>query len=62
MAPLLQEGSSNKFNEVFTNREDVYNYQNNMPSIWNLPENLNPIFDTENYLDFSTPINFGENN
>tara|TARA_R100000781_G_scaffold78045_1_gene48381 strand:+ start:643 stop:2880 length:2238 start_codon:yes stop_codon:yes gene_type:complete len=62
MAPLLQEGSSSKFNEVFTNREDVYNYQNNFPSMWNLPENLNPIFDTENYLDFSTPINFGENN
>jgi len=52
------EGSFPSYLELINNQEDLYTYQDGFTSVWNLPENLNPILD-DSYFDTNV---FGENN
>lgn len=52
------EGSMPSYLELINNQEDLYTYQDGFTSVWNLPENLNPILDNS-YFDINV---FGENN
>jgi len=52
------EGSSASYNQLVNNQDDIYNYQDGFPSVWNLPENINPVLNAQ----FDTVNLFGENN
>tara|TARA_B100000287_G_scaffold74364_1_gene66129 strand:+ start:729 stop:2954 length:2226 start_codon:yes stop_codon:yes gene_type:complete len=57
-ASTAYEGSFPSYLELINNQEDLYTYQEGTTSVWNLPENLNPILD-DSYFDINV---FGENN
>jgi len=57
-ASTKYEGSMPSYLELINNQEDLYTYQDGFTSVWNLPENLNPILD-DSYFDINV---FGENN
>lgn len=58
-ASTSYEGSFPSYLELINNQEDLYTYQEGTTSVWNRPENLNPIYDDS---DFATINVFGENN